>query len=59
MNISEQRYFHIYNLGQANFFISNGLVPLMVGKSNGGSVYVKFVRDEEAENVFIKWCSRK
>lgn len=59
MNKKEQRYFYIYNLGQANYFISNGLVPIMVGKSDSGTVYIKFVRDEEAENIFTKWCNRK
>lgn len=59
MSTKERIYFYIYNLAQANYFISKGLVPLLVGKSSSGNVYIKFVRNEKAEMVFTKWCDGK
>jgi hypothetical protein len=47
---------YIYNLSQANFFISNGLMPRCIGiNSNSNKTYVQFTRNEEAEQVFTKW----
>lgn len=54
----KHEYFYIYNLAQANYFISNGLIPLMVGKSQSGMVFIKFIRDKTAEDIFTKWCKK-
>ncbi len=56
--MNETKYFNIHNLAQANYFISNGIVPLMVGKSQSGIVFIKFIRDKTAEAVFTKCCKK-
>ncbi len=49
-------YFYIYNLKQSEFFIKEGLEVLEIGVRNG-KVYHKFLRDEQAEKIFSKWCN--
>jgi hypothetical protein len=51
-----EKYFYIYNLKQANFFIKNKIIPIELGKSNSDIVYVKFLRNEEADRIFTQWC---
>ncbi len=49
-----KEYFFIYNTKQATYFLESGLRALEVGL-NCGRVYVKFLRDERAEEVFNDW----
>lgn len=51
-------YFYVYNIQQARFFIKNGLVPTDVGIGTKREVFIKFVRNQEAEDVFTKWVNR-
>ena len=57
--INVNRYFYIYNIKQAQFFLQNGLMPVDVGMGVEKDVFIKFVRDEQAENVFNQWVNRK
>jgi len=52
---NKNNFFYIYNLVQANFYISNGIKPLEVGKGNRGDIYLKFPRNEKSEEVFSRW----
>ena len=52
------KYFRIFNLKQAHFFIKNGLPVLEIGVHNG-RVYHKFLRDEKANKVFAEWCKNR
>lgn len=53
------KYFYIYNIEQADFFIKNGLQVNSVGKGKKNDIYLKFVRDEESEKVFSLWVQSK
>ncbi len=57
--VDVNKYFYIYNFEQANFFIHNGLEVLEVGKgSKHGDVYLKFLRNQKANEVFDRWVVR-
>lgn len=56
--MDKQKYFYIYNLRQARFFMDHGLFTLEVDRGKRGDVYVKFLRDDKAEEVFGKWIER-
>ena len=49
------KFFYIYNMRQAQFFINNGLPLLEIGRGYKGDIYHKFLRDERAERVFEMW----
>jgi hypothetical protein len=51
-----ERYFYIYNVKQANYFVQNNIKPLEVGKGKSKAVYLKFLRDEQASKIFDAWC---
>jgi len=51
-----EKYFYIYNVKQADFFVKNNLKPMEVGKGNTRAVYIKFLRNEESEEIFNQWC---
>lgn len=53
------KYFYIYNVKQAQFFLQNGLMPVDVGIGTEKDVFVKFDRDEQAESIFSQWVNRK
>jgi hypothetical protein len=53
------KFFYIYNPDQADYFIKNGLLVIGAGKGKFNDFYYKFVRDEQAEEVFKKWVERK
>ncbi len=48
--------FYIYNPSQANFFLQQGLEPVKIGVGNKRAIYVKYLRNEESEGIFAKWC---
>ena len=52
------KYFYIYNPTQANFFVLNGVPVLEVGKGNQGTIYIKFPRNAQSEEVFGRWVER-
>jgi hypothetical protein len=52
-------YFYIYNPEQADYFIKNGLQVVGAGKGQLKDIYFKFIRDEQAEEVFTRWVERK
>lgn len=52
------RFFYIYNLEQAKFFIDSGLHVLEINIGSRGHVYHKFKRDEESEKVFAAWVAK-
>ena len=52
-------FFYIYNFKQALFFIQNGLIPIDIDKAKNGDVFHKFIRNEETENIFMKWKKLK
>lgn len=51
------KYFYVYNLEQANFFIKEGVKVERVGKGTKGDFYTKFIRNSLSESVFSKWVS--
>lgn len=53
------KFFYIYNIHQAQFFIEEGLPLIEIGIGyEKGEVYHKFLRDENAEIVFKKWLAK-
>lgn len=55
----KNKYFYIYNYEQASFMVKEGLPVIDVGKGNKNDIYIKFLRDNDAENIFKKWRLRK
>ena len=51
-------YMYVYNVAQVNFFLQNGLVPIMMGygKKNKDA-FLKFERTQEFERVFTLWIN--
>lgn len=56
--MDDKKFFYIYNLEQANFFINNNIPIIKVGKGKDGDFYVKFPRNNHSEEVFTLWCNR-
>lgn len=55
----QNKYFYIYDLKQALFFIQNGGRVLEIAKGNKGDLYHKFPRDEQHEKLFMDWKRQK
>ena len=51
-------YLYIYDVKQNDFFVKQGLIPIEVKKGQTGNVYLKYIRDEKAEQVFNIWKSK-
>lgn len=56
--MTDMKFFYIYNPEQANFFNSNGIQVLEIGKGKHGDIYVKFPRNDKSEEVFERWIKR-
>lgn len=57
------KLFYIKNIEQADFFIKNGLKVTGCGKDVSKKtgeieVYINFLRDDKANEVFDRWCNR-
>lgn len=52
------KYFYIYNPDQANFFNSNGIPILEIGKGKKNDIYIKFPRDKKSDEVFSLWVTK-
>ena len=52
-------YFYIYNYKQALFFLQNGLQVIDIDKGKQNQIYHKFIRDDKAEQIFMKWKQNK
>lgn len=53
------KYFYIYDLKQALFFIQNGGCVLDIAKGNKGDLFHKFPRDKRHEELFMNWKKQK
>jgi len=54
-----KKVIYIYNLKQSAFYMSNGVMPLSVGKhERTRRIFHVFNRDESQE-VFKMWCERE
>ena len=49
----------IYNLRQADFYFSKGILPLNVGVGSKKDTYVKFAKSDELMVAFKEWCNMK
>jgi hypothetical protein len=57
--IMKDKYFYIYDLRQALFFIQNGAHLIDIAKGNKGDLFHKFPRDEKHDNLFMAWKRQK
>lgn len=56
--LTNQKYVHIYNFQQAEFYFSKGITPIKVGKGNKGDFYILFLKTNQLDSVFTEWCNR-
>lgn len=49
------KYFYIYDLKQAKYFIDAGLKVLEIGVGSKGDVFLKFLRYDRSESVCTRW----
>lgn len=54
----KMKYFYIYNPIQANFFHTNGVPILEIGKGKKNDIYIKFPRNDKSEHIFSEWVKR-
>lgn len=45
----------IFNLKQSVVFIRNGCNPIGMGENDNKKYYIKFLRDENFNNVMTRW----
>jgi len=57
--INNNEVVFIYNLRQADFYFSKGIIPLNVGVGNKKDTYVKFSKSDELMSAFKEWCNSK
>ena len=57
--INNNNFVFIYNMRQAEFYFSKGIMPLSVGVGSKKDTYVKFAKSDELMSAFKEWCSSK
>ena len=57
--INNNEVVFIYNLCQADFYFSKGILPLNVGVGSKKDTYVKFAKSDELMIAFKEWCNSK
>jgi len=57
--INNNEVVFIYNLCQADFYFSKGILPLNVGVGSKKDTYVKFAKSDELMTAFKEWCNMK
>ncbi len=49
---------YIYNMQQADFYMTQGLIPVGAGIGKLGHAYVRFEKNVLYETLFAQWCKR-
>jgi len=57
--INNNNFVFIYNMRQAEFYFSKGIMPLSVGVGSKKDTYVKFAKSDELMSAFKEWCNSK
>ena len=56
-SLDKEKSFFVFDLRQANYFMSKGLIALRVGKGKkDGKTFVQFKDSKELREVFSEWC---
>lgn len=54
-----KKYYFIYDVRQANYYLKNGVELVEVGAGKKGDAYFKFIRNEHTEKVFAEWAKNR
>jgi uncharacterized protein (DUF1919 family) len=57
--LTEWNDYYIYNSAQADYFITQGYLPIHIGIGKYSDVYIQFERNENTETAMKKWRKRK
>lgn len=53
------KYYYIYNFGQAKYIINNGIKIVDIGTGNKNDIFFKFNRDKKTEDIVNLWKLKK